>query len=80
MSDRAEALKIILEYAGREKVRVFWEPLGRAAEMCGPSGGWMYESDDDGDCLGTTWEKALGCACFKLVRETEERQWQRRRR
>ena len=34
-----------LEAMGHRNVRVWWERLGMAMEMCGPSGGWFCESD-----------------------------------
>jgi hypothetical protein len=25
--------------------QIYWEPIGRAAEMCGPSGGWCVQTN-----------------------------------
>lgn len=54
MSQIADILKAAIEKALGEPVkRVWFEPLGMAMEMCGPSGGWMYERPDGSeDTLG----------------------------
>jgi hypothetical protein len=53
-----------LDNKGYRQVKVWYEPVGRAAEMCGPSGGWKYEACDvdgsfyDGE-LGYNGNQAL---------------------
>ena len=45
LSPKARRLAQELEAMGHRNVRVWWEPIGVAMEMCGPSGGWWCESD-----------------------------------
>lgn len=45
MSAKARRLVRELEAMGHQNVRVWWERIGMAMEMCGPSGGWFCESD-----------------------------------
>lgn len=40
----AEILVKVLEHRGHTNVRVWWEPITRAMEMCGPHGGWMADT------------------------------------
>lgn len=44
-SRKARILRRELEAMGHLNVRVWWEHIGIAMEMCGPSGGWFCESD-----------------------------------
>lgn len=44
-SAKARKLLQALEAMGHRSVRVWWQPLGMAMEMCGPSGGWFCQSD-----------------------------------
>lgn len=44
-SKRSLKIKKRLEEIGHTGVHVWWENLGPAVEMCGPSGGYMYMSD-----------------------------------
>lgn len=55
---RAKALRLKLEAVGYTQVRVWWEPIGMAMEMCGPSGGWMAESDQGLWPLGLSFYEA----------------------
>jgi hypothetical protein len=60
VSKIAELLRVGVEAAMESKCkRVWWQPLGRGAEMQGPSGGWMYEGEFGEDCLGTSAEMAM---------------------
>lgn len=45
LSPKARKIAHALETMGHRNVRVWWEPIGVAMEMCGPSGGWWCESD-----------------------------------
>jgi hypothetical protein len=44
-SKRSLKIKKRLEELGHTSVHVWWEKIGPAVEMCGPSGGYMYSSD-----------------------------------
>ncbi len=61
MSQIADILKAGVEAATGEKVKEVWfEPIGRGAEMQGPSGGWMYQCEDRcEDCLGLNAIEAI---------------------
>jgi len=60
MSYRSEKIKKALETKGYTNVKAWYEPLGVALEMCGPSGGWLYSSDQrNEDWLGYNVEEAL---------------------
>lgn len=41
---KARRIRATLEASGHTVIRVWWEPIGIAMEMCGPSGGWMAET------------------------------------
>jgi hypothetical protein len=45
-SKRAAEIRAELECAGFVVARVWWEPIQRAMEMCGPGGGWMAEVEN----------------------------------
>lgn len=45
LSPKERKIAHALETMGHRNVRVWWEPIGVAMEMCGPSGGWWCESD-----------------------------------
>lgn len=45
LSPKARRLAQELEAMGHRNVSVWWERIGMAMEMCGPSGGWFCESD-----------------------------------
>jgi hypothetical protein len=56
---RTEKIRIRLEAMGHTKVKVWWEPIGPALEMCGNSGGYMYQSEERGlDWLGLSFAEA----------------------
>jgi len=59
MSEKNRTLVVMLEEAGYVGVVVNYEPLGKCAEMCGPSGGWSFTAENGGDCLGVTYVDAL---------------------
>lgn len=44
-SYNSQKLVAVLRELGHTGIKVRWEPLGGAAEMCGPSGGWFFASD-----------------------------------
>lgn len=44
---KALRLKSELERLGHTNVRVWWETISGALEMCGPSGGFMFHSDQE---------------------------------
>ena len=53
-----------LEHKGYRNPKTKWEPIGRAMEMCGRSGGWSFEAHTfDGDFvdgwLGYNGDEAL---------------------
>ena len=61
--NKAKKLKQTLEKRGFNDVKVWWEPIGKALEMCGPSGGWLYShSECDEDFLGYNFGRALSAA------------------
>ncbi len=45
MSPRMRRLQRALEKSGHTGVELRWEPMGPALEMCGHSGGYIFESD-----------------------------------
>lgn len=55
---KAKKLRLQMEDAGYKNVKVWWEPLGMAMEMCGPSGGWMSESTSGIWPLGLSFAEA----------------------
>jgi len=59
MSGRTNKLKIKLELLGHTNVKVQWESLGSATEMCGCSGGYVFESDQDSYGLGYSFLEAM---------------------
>jgi hypothetical protein len=63
LSPKARKLAQELETMGHRNVRVWWERIGMAMEMCGPSGGWLFESDMTHYCqpepLGLNFDCAL---------------------
>jgi hypothetical protein len=59
VSPKLKQLKARLEELGHTNVRVWWEPIGPAFEMCGHSGGYFFESDQDGpDPIGLSFAEA----------------------
>lgn len=44
---------------GHTNVRVWWEPLGPSFEMCGPSGGYFFKSDQGFEPIGWSFEMAM---------------------
>jgi hypothetical protein len=59
VSPKLKKLKATLEGLGHTNVRVWWEPIGPAFEMCGNSGGYFFESDQDGpDPIGLSFTEA----------------------
>ena len=62
LSPKARKLAQELEAMGHRNVRVWWERIGMAMEMCGPSGGWFCESDMthyQPEPLGLSFDDAL---------------------
>ena len=60
----SEILAKVLEHRGHTGVRVWWEPITRAMEMCGPGGGWMADTDQRGnEPLGLNFRDALNHVC-----------------
>lgn len=62
LSQRQRRLVRELEAMGHRNARVWWERLGMAMEMCGPSGGWFCESDMthyQPEPLGLSFDAAL---------------------
>ena len=49
MSDRKQKIIQALESKGYVIEYIAWEPIGKAMEMCGPSGGWYVEIDINND-------------------------------
>lgn len=45
-SRKARVLYDALVKSGHTKIRIWWEPIGPALEMCGHSGGYMFESNE----------------------------------
>jgi hypothetical protein len=43
-SPRMRKLRRALEEAGHTGIKLRWEPIGPALEMCGHSGGYIFES------------------------------------
>ena len=62
LTTKARRLVNELEAMGHRNVRVWWERIGMALEMCGPSGGWFCESDMthyQPEPLGLSFDAAL---------------------
>jgi hypothetical protein len=62
LTAKARRLVSELEAMGHRNVRVWWERIGMAMEMCGPSGGWFCESDMthyQPEPLGLSFDAAL---------------------
>lgn len=52
MSRNADKITKALKAKGYRPIRMIWEPVGHACEMCGPEGGWYIEygiSDEPDD-------------------------------
>jgi hypothetical protein len=59
-SPKCKKLKNKLEENGHTNVFVWYERLGSAMEMCGPSGGYMYVSDQSSlEPIGYSFDEAL---------------------
>lgn len=58
-----------LERMGHRQVRVWWERIGMAMEMCGPSGGWFCESDM------TQGPEPLGLNCEAALHAVRNHSW-----
>lgn len=56
---RARKLREALESRSFTGVRVTWEPVTRAMEMCGPGGGWLAETDQRVEPLGLSFDEAM---------------------
>jgi hypothetical protein len=70
-SFRTRKLIAALEAAGHTEVRVRWEPIGPAMEMCGHSGGYFFKSKQRREePLGTSLREAL--ANVRLYPPTEK--------
>lgn len=62
LTAKARRLVSELEVMGHRNVRVWWERIGKAMEMCGQSGGWFCESDMthyQPEPLGLSFDAAL---------------------
>jgi hypothetical protein len=60
MSPKLKKLKAAIEAAGYTEVKVWWEPMGIALEMCGHSGGYIFESEEEAEIpLGLSFAEAL---------------------
>lgn len=62
MSKKAQSIKSVLESKGYTNVRVRYERIGSAMDMCGNSGGWIMESDQTHDALGFNYDEAFEAA------------------
>lgn len=69
MSAKSEHLERLLESRGFPNPIVLWKPLEKAAEMCGPTGGWMFLSGKDEDNLGINFEMA--CRMAGMLKPTK---------
>lgn len=60
-SRRSLAVIAALEASGHTNVKLEWEPIGPAAEMCGHSGGYLFTSDQQRGVipLGLSMHEAL---------------------
>lgn len=60
MSYKSDKLKKALEAKGYTDVKVWYEPIGPALEMCGNSGGWMFSWAECGEnCLSYNLDLSL---------------------
>jgi hypothetical protein len=59
-SPKAKSIKKKLEDNGHTNVFVWYEKLGKAMEMCGCSGGYMYTSDQSPiEPIGYSFDEAM---------------------
>lgn len=73
-SKNAKQIRLALEVQGHTNVKVWWNPWGPAIEMCGPSGGYFYCSDQrPGEPPKTTDDYGCGEPIGLTFAETMER-------
>lgn len=49
--------------AGFQKINLWFEDIGNALEMCGPTGGWQFQDESgSGEWLGYGWGEAIARA------------------
>lgn len=56
MSRNEKRIRDAIAAVGGTCKSVTWEPVGRGAEMCGPSGGWLVDGFEP---IGYSTEQAL---------------------
>jgi hypothetical protein len=60
MTRKQAKLAAMLTRHGHTNVRVWWETITAAMEMCGQGGGWMAETDQVGvEPLGLNYDRAV---------------------
>lgn len=60
MTRKQAQIAAMLHRHGHTNVRVWWERITAAMEMCGQGGGWMAETDQVGvEPLGLNYERAI---------------------
>lgn len=60
MTKKQAQLATMLRKRGHTNVRVWWERITAAMEMCGQGGGWMAETDQAGvEPLGLNYDRAV---------------------
>jgi hypothetical protein len=60
VSPKAKKLKAALESNGYTNVKVWWEPMGIALEMCGNSGGYIFDSEEESEVpIGLSFDEAM---------------------
>jgi hypothetical protein len=68
MSRQRDRIQNAAAALGLVTTEVEWEPLGTAAEMCGPSGGWsVWLEDPEGHHLGV----AVGYNVDEVIADME---------
>lgn len=70
MSPKLKKLKAALEANGYTEVKIWWEPMGIALEMCGNSGGYVFDSEQEDQVpIGLSFDEAM-----KAVKEIYTRE------
>jgi len=66
----ANSNRITAELAkrGHTNIKVWWEPIQAAAEMCGPGGGWLASTDQIKD-------EPLGLSAARAVHHIRNHPW-----
>lgn len=60
MTQKQARLVAMLHQHGHTNVRVWWERITAAMEMCGQGSGWMAETDQVGvEPLGLSYDRAV---------------------